>query len=113
MNKPIKNFKEGQVTLSVWQKDYNGKPIYSYSYQKSYKDKQGQWQNTTFLNKTDLKDLSFLIDTVIQQGIINKQQAPSQPQQQAPSQQQQMLQDTFQAVNTTPDPYQNDQNIPF
>jgi len=105
MSKPIKTLREGQVSLSIWQKDFDGKPTYSYSYQKSYKDKSGQWQNTTFLNKTDLKDLIFLAETIIQSGILKKAEV-----QKAPNQQQQVTQ-TFQGQQQ--DPYASDNNIPF
>lgn len=56
-NKPIKKFRSGQVSLTVFQGEYKGKSSYSFSPQKSYKDKNDQWQNVNFYNKTDLSDL--------------------------------------------------------
>jgi hypothetical protein len=57
-NKPVKKFKAGAVSLTVWEnkavKD-NKEVVYNtFSPQRAYKDKAGEWQNTTQLRTSDL-----------------------------------------------------------
>jgi CRISPR/Cas system-associated endonuclease Cas1 len=61
MAKPIKTIKYGQVELAVWQGEFDGKPTYSYSFQKSYKTKDGQWKQTNFFNDKELLQVGMLI----------------------------------------------------
>ena len=64
MGKPISKFQFGKVTGTVWENDYKGEKSVSFSFQKSYKDKDGNWQNVGFFNKTDLRDLGYLVDAL-------------------------------------------------
>jgi len=76
-NAPIKKFNSGKVTASVWERDYQGKPSYSYSFQKSYKDKQGQWQNVDKFYAADLKDVLALCQCIVQGSIKQKDNKPN------------------------------------
>lgn len=48
MNEPVKKFRVGQITAAVWQNQRdNGEGVYhNVKLQKSYKDKDGNWQHT-------------------------------------------------------------------
>jgi len=50
-NKPAAKFRVGFTTVTVWKNDGG---FYSASLQRSYKDDQGDWQNTDQLNHGDL-----------------------------------------------------------
>jgi hypothetical protein len=49
-NQPVKKFRVGSVTASVWLNDGN----HSVTIQKSYKDASGEWQNTQTLFQEDV-----------------------------------------------------------
>ena len=53
MSKPVKNFRSGGVDVAKW--DNEGRT--SYSVQKNYKDKEGNWKQTTSFNAWDLPHL--------------------------------------------------------
>ncbi|MCK4981962.1 MAG: hypothetical protein KAS17_03510 [Victivallaceae bacterium] len=56
--KPIKKFSTGNVQASIWRNQtmVNGAPkeFFSVSVERSYKDKQGNWNNTNSLRTTDI-----------------------------------------------------------
>lgn len=68
MSKPIKRYRIGSVSGTVWEGDYQGKPTYQVSFQKSYKKKDGTWNNTEYFNLPDLRDLYSVVRI-----LINKQ----------------------------------------
>jgi hypothetical protein len=82
---PIKKFKYGKVVLALWEweNEVNGKKSYSFSIDKSYKDKNGQWQNTSNLYETDLRDLSVLLSGLLAKKIKEYDDCNNQPPQQA------------------------------
>ena len=58
-NKPVKKFRSGQVTATIWenlleQKDQDPKFIQSIKLEKSYKDKDENWKTTNNLSVADL-----------------------------------------------------------
>jgi len=57
-NKPEQKFKVGGVTATVWsnevEKDGNKREIKHVSFERSYKDKEGNWKSTNSLNINDL-----------------------------------------------------------
>lgn len=60
-NKPIQKLKLNGIEIAVWEKETEeGKKLYSYSIQKSYKKADGEYANTNFLNKADLAILAVL-----------------------------------------------------
>jgi hypothetical protein len=69
MSKPIKEYKSGKLSLAVWEKDYEGKPSFSFSLTKNYKDKEGTWKTTNYLSKTDLFDAELLIARVLAKSV--------------------------------------------
>ena len=68
-NKPKQHYRFGNITLSVWEKEFEGKPISSYTLSKSYTDKEGNWQNTAIFNKQDLFKVSLLIDSILEDEV--------------------------------------------
>ena len=58
MSKPIKRYKVGQVQASVFENAKDGGGFsYSFKFQKSYKDKGGQWQTTDGFFLSDIPNL--------------------------------------------------------
>ena len=58
MNKqPAQKLRLGLITATIW--DNNG--FYSVDLARSYKDDQGQWQNTTSYSHSDLLNLSHIV----------------------------------------------------
>jgi hypothetical protein len=54
-NRPIAEFRYGLCRTSVWQnQNQDGQTRYSVSLQRSYRDKDGNWQTTQSLNRDDL-----------------------------------------------------------
>jgi len=61
MNLPIKRLSLGKCQAALWKKEFEGKPSYSVSFQKSYKGQDGQWKNSNFFTLPDLRDLYILV----------------------------------------------------
>jgi hypothetical protein len=71
-NKPVKIYRAKALSLSMWENDSeNGKSI-SFSFQRSYKDKQDNWQHTQNLRSDDLAILRYLIDKAYEDLIIRE-----------------------------------------
>jgi len=60
-NAPVKRIKKGKINCAVFKNDFQGKVTYSYKFQKSYMDKDKNWQNTDNFYSGDLRDLEILI----------------------------------------------------
>lgn len=72
MSTPIKNYKFGGVECAVWENDnkFNpGQKTYSFSFQKSFKTKSGDWKQTGFFSDKDLLILSKLASFVFSKKI--------------------------------------------
>jgi hypothetical protein len=56
--KPEQKFRSGAISATIWQNEAdspNGKVIYkTVSFERSYKDKEGNWQNTNKLRTADI-----------------------------------------------------------
>jgi len=81
-NKVIKKLSIGKCNATLWQGEYQGKPTYSVSFQKSYKAKD-EWKNTNFFTLPDLRDLYILIGHIVNKQVKEKQQSNKQTQQPA------------------------------
>ena len=79
MSAPIKSIQSGKVSLSVWENNFDGQTSYSYTIQKSYKDKEGKWQRSGSFGKQDLKDIHFLVNSLIMSGLLKKLNETAQP----------------------------------
>jgi len=60
---PIKTFKCGGIGFSVWENE-NGISIKFDG--RTYKDKDGNWQKTYYLNRSDIAKLKVAVDQVFQ-----------------------------------------------
>jgi hypothetical protein len=56
-NLPAQKLRLGLITATIW--DNNG--FYSVDLARSYKDSQGQWQNTASYSHSDLLNLSHIV----------------------------------------------------
>jgi len=62
-NLPAKRFKSSGVEVSVWKNEgKEGSVFFTVSLQRSYKDKEGNWQSTASLRKSDLLVASHLLE---------------------------------------------------
>lgn len=66
-NKPVAKFRARGVSVAVWkqegekQKDYT--PVFfSVTPQKAFKDKKGEWQNSSSFNEGDIPLLQLCLD---------------------------------------------------
>lgn len=109
MSKPVKSVKSGGCEAAVWMKEFEGKPSFSFSFQKSYKGKDGSWKNTTFFNKTDLMHIRSIIDAILINN-INKSGTKGMGEK---------LQQEFQGQPASPEEHEeykntfSDEKIPF
>ena len=69
MGKPIQKLTAGKVQVTVWEGEYQGKKTYQFSVQKSYL-KDNEWQNSEYLNPTDLRDLMTILIKILS-GQVN------------------------------------------
>lgn len=86
--RPSKVMKIGNVEVAAWEKTAeDGKVFYSYSFQKSYKTKDGKWANTAFFSVTDLPALSLLAATISQKNarIVDMKAKAEEAETQAPA----------------------------
>lgn len=51
---PEQKFKAGAVEVSIWKNESEKGDYHSISFQRSYKDKEGNWQTTNSLKVNDL-----------------------------------------------------------
>jgi hypothetical protein len=63
--KPDKKFKAGAVTATVWKNDLkdrrgNDFSVYTVSFERTYKDRDGQWQSTNSLRINDIPKLQLV-----------------------------------------------------
>lgn len=81
MAKPVKNYKFGKISVAKFESEYNGQKTESFAApQKSYKDKNGKWQNTNFLTSTDLRDAIFVyLGIILEQFKTSGAEIDTQP----------------------------------
>ena len=60
-NAPAKKFRIGFLTAAVWKNDGQDRPFYTVDLTRSYKDKDGEYQNGTSLNHADLLNGAHLL----------------------------------------------------
>jgi light-regulated signal transduction histidine kinase (bacteriophytochrome) len=109
MSRPIKEKSSGNMKLAVWQGDYQGKPTFSFSLKKNYKDNQtGEWKQTDYMSKKDLQDALIIIQKQLMEEVrvVDTQQRQSNQQ----PQNNQSYQKNNQQTNN---PYPQDDDIPY
>jgi len=73
-NKPVDKVRFGSVEVCLWEKEStgnDGKPFMSqtFSFQKSYKDKEGNWQNTQVFQLNDILRLEHALKIIISRHV--------------------------------------------
>ena len=78
-NLPETKFRAGQVTATVWSKmvDVNKKSVkfYNVTFEKSYKDKDDEWQTTNSFAREDLVKLELVTRKAIEYIYLSKDKA--------------------------------------
>lgn len=72
MSAPLKKYSLGRVNAAVWENDFQGEKSYSFSFQVSYKNKAGQWENKQFFTPSDLPALAELCHFLTGKSLTNK-----------------------------------------
>ncbi len=72
LNKPEKIYKVGVLSLSVWENEGTEKNFKSFTFQKSFINEEGDWQQTQKLNLSDLPKLRVLIDEAYRDQILKE-----------------------------------------
>lgn len=63
MAKPVKKFSSGAVQAAIWENEgKEGKPFYSVSIDRRYKDKNDEWQSTNSLKANDLPKAALVLN---------------------------------------------------
>jgi hypothetical protein len=83
-NIPEKRFRVGTISATVWQnqgKNKGGDPVAyrTVSVQRGYKDKGGEWQNTTSLRTNDLPKVSVVLQKAYEYILFNSQSSNEIP----------------------------------
>ena len=56
-NKPVENYRSGAIKVAVWENSGENGKYYTFSMQRGYKDKDGNWKDTTALRTSDVYDV--------------------------------------------------------
>jgi hypothetical protein len=60
-NAPVKKFKIGLVSGTIWRNENDGKPFYTVQLARNYKDAEGNWKAGDNLNHDDLLNASRVL----------------------------------------------------
>ena len=63
-NKPVNEFKVGRVRAAVWANESEAGPWHSVTFSRLYKDKDGNWKDSTSFSRDDLPLLMKAADQV-------------------------------------------------
>lgn len=58
---PVRKFRLGGVTASVWKNEGAERAFYTVTIQRAYKDTDGNWKNTDSFNSDDLLNASYVL----------------------------------------------------
>ena len=61
-NPPIERLRLGLINASIWERETENGLFYSVSFERRYKDSDGNWQSTHSYNADDLLTLAKLAD---------------------------------------------------
>ena len=68
---PVYTVRAGQIKVTCWENEYDGKPVRSFNFTKSYKDKKGEWQETQTLFQNDLPKLTEALSECFRREVIS------------------------------------------
>ena len=69
---PFKKFRMGNVTATIWENKKDDFASYSVDFQKSYKDQDGEWQNTKSFNINELPKVKLLAELCYTELLLAK-----------------------------------------
>ena len=73
MTKPIQKFRAGAVQASVWNNTAkNGNEFKTISFERRYKDKDGNWQSAQSLNLRDLPNAMVVFGRVYEEFVLSE-----------------------------------------
>lgn len=65
MNKPLRKFRAGALSATIWENigQKEGQPVVynTVSFERSFKDKEGNWQKTNSLRTSDLPKAAMVL----------------------------------------------------
>jgi hypothetical protein len=70
LKQPLKQFKAGNLSLSVWENTNTQGTLKSFSFQRSYKDEKEEWQHTQTLRPNDLPKLALLLQEAYREEVM-------------------------------------------
>ena len=78
-NVPEKKFSTGVISATVWQNQGRGRngeavSFRTVSFQRSYKDKNGVWQNSSSLRVNDLPKASLVLQKAYEYAVLREAQ---------------------------------------
>lgn len=71
-NKPVKTYKAGLVSLSLWENETKEGKAKSFTFKRAYQNLDGSWADTSSLKMSDLPKLRALIDEAYKENIVNE-----------------------------------------
>ncbi len=74
-NKPIKVYKAGVITLNLWENETVEGKMKSFTFSRSYKDKEDNWQSTQSLRTSDLPKMKILIDEAYKDLVLSSSES--------------------------------------
>lgn len=73
---PIKRFRFGKIQIALWENAYEGKKTCSFTIQKNYKAKDGEWKRTGNFTSVDLRDINVAITRILGNAVISEKVEP-------------------------------------
>lgn len=71
-NKPIKTYRVGTLTLTMWENETeDNNKVKSFSFKRSYKNDQDEWNQTQNLRTNDLLKLCMLLQEAYKENMIS------------------------------------------
>jgi len=71
-NKPIKTYKVGVLSLSMWENDFKDGKTKTFTFQRAYKDSNEKWQHTQQLRLSDLPKLNILLQEAYKDVVLSE-----------------------------------------
>lgn len=59
-NQPVHQIRHGVVSASIWRQETDKGPVFNVSFQRSYKDADDAWKNSTSFGRNNLLVLSLI-----------------------------------------------------
>ena len=81
MNQPEKKFRAGAISAAIWEnqtmRDGQQTSFNTISFERAYKDKQGQWQNTHSLRVSDIPKAVLVLNKAYEYLILKNKDSSS------------------------------------